>query len=130
MLRPRRKRAEKQAKWTQQRRYADDWFNEIVEGDGRTFGWGIDITECGLVKFLHAQGADELAPYLCDLDYVMAEAAGVGLTRTKTLAWGCDSCDFRWTIPGATIATWPPAFVEQRCGLAGNQTPDQAVASA
>jgi hypothetical protein len=48
----------------------------------------------------------------------MAEAAGVGLTRTKTLAWGCDSCGFRWTIPGETIATWPPTFGEQRCGLA------------
>jgi hypothetical protein len=117
MLRPRRSRAEKQARWTQQRRYAGDWLNEIVDGDGRTFDWGIDITECGLVTFLHAQGADDLTPYLCDLDYVMAEAAGVGLTRTKTLAWGCDRCDFRWKIPGETIATWPPTFGERRCGL-------------
>ena len=116
MLRPRRSRAEKQVKWTQQRRYAGDWYNEIVEGDGRTFDWGIDITECGVVKFFHGQGADELTPYLCDLDYVGAQAAGVGLTRTKTLAWGCDSCDFRWKIPGDTIATWPPTFGEQRCG--------------
>jgi len=129
MLRPRRSRAEKQVKWTQQRRYAGDWFNEIVEGDGRTFDWGIDITECGLVKFLHAQGADELTPYLCDLDYVMAEAAGVGLTRTKTLAWGCDSCDFRWTLPGGTKAAWPPTFVEQRCGQTTNKTSKPPIAS-
>lgn len=129
MLRPRRSRAEKQARWTQQRRYAGDWFNEIVDGDGRTFDWGIDITECGLVKFLHAQGADELTPYLCDLDYVAAEAAGVGLTRTKTLAWGCDRCDFRWRIPGETIATWPPTFEERRCGLAGSPPSEHAAAS-
>ena len=86
MLRPRKSRAEKQAKWTQQRHYPDDWLNAIVEGDGRTFDWGIDITECGVVKFFHGQGTDELTPYLCDLDYVGAEAAEVGLTRTKTLA--------------------------------------------
>lgn len=129
MLRPLRKRAQKQARWTQQRRYAGDWLNEIVEGDGRTFDWGIDITECGIVKFLHAQGADELTPYLCDLDYVMAEAADVGLTRTKTLAWGCDSCDFRWTIPGDTKAAWPPTFVEQRCGRATNKTSKPPIAS-
>lgn len=115
---PRRKCAEKQARWTQQRRYPGDWLNEIVEGDGRTFDWGIDITECGIVKFLHAQGADELTPFLCDLDYVMAEAAGVGLTRTGTLAWGCDRCDFRWRTPGDTVATWPPSFGERRCGAA------------
>lgn len=128
MLRPRKTRAEKQAKWTQQSPYPGDWLNAIVEGDGRTFDWGIDITECGMVKFFHAQGADELTPYLCDLDYVMAEAAGVGLSRTKTLAWGCDSCDFRWTIPGDTIAAWPPTFSEQRCGMARTQTTEQGAA--
>jgi hypothetical protein len=116
MLRPRRARAEKQARWTQERRYAADWLIEIVDGDGEDFDWGIDITECGLVKYLDAQGAGELTPYLCDLDYVMAQAADVGLRRTKTLAWGCDGCDFRWEIPGTTTASWPPAFGERRCG--------------
>jgi len=57
----------------------------------------------------------------------MAEVAGVGLTRTKTLAWGCDSCDVRWTIPGDTIAAWPPTFCEQRCGMARSQTTEQGV---
>ena len=129
MLGPRRARAEKQANWTQQRRYAADWFNEIVEGDGRTFDWGIDITECGLVKFLHAQGADELTPYLCDLDYVTSEAAGVGLTRTQTLALGCDRCDFRFRIPGETTAAWPPTFNERYCGRAQSQTAERSGAS-
>ncbi len=117
MLRPRRARAEKQARWTQERRYAADWLIEIVDGDGRSFDWGVDISECGLVKFLDGQGAAELTPYLCDLDYVMAEAAGVGLTRTKTLAWGCDRCDFRWQIPGTTTAPWPPSLAERRAAV-------------
>lgn len=116
MLGPRRARAERQARWTQQRRYPGDWVCEVVDGAGQPFDFGMDITECGIVKFLHAQGADELTPYLCHLDYVVFEAAGAGLTRTKTLAWGCDRCDFRCTIPGKTTATWPPEFAERNCG--------------
>ena len=118
MLAPKRARAEKQARWTQQSRYPGDWYNEIVEGDGRTFDWGIDITECGVVKFLHAEGADELTPYICDLDYASFEGTGVELIRTKTLAWGCDRCDFRFKTPGETTAPWPPVFAERHCGPA------------
>ncbi len=116
MLGPRRARAERQARWTQRRRYRGDWMCEVVDGAGQPFDFGMDITECGIVKFLHAQGADELTPYLCHLDYVFFEAAGAGLIRTKTLAWGCDRCDFRCTIHGKTTATWPPEFAERSCG--------------
>ena len=116
LLLPRRSRAEKEARWSQQRRYPDDWVCQFVDGTGQPFDLGMDVTECAIVKFMHAQGADEFTPYLCHLDYVMAEAAGYGLTRTKTLAWGCDRCDFRSTIHGTTTATWPPDFPERACG--------------
>lgn len=121
MLGHRRARVEKLARWTQQRRYPGDWVGQVIDGAGQPFDFGIDYTECGIVKFLHAQGADELAPYLCDLDHLTAEAAGEGLTRTKTLAWGCDRCDFRFTNPGKTTATWPPEFVERNCGQPASQ---------
>jgi hypothetical protein len=104
------------ARRSQARRYPGDWVFERIEGDGETFDFGIDMTECGVVKYLHAQGADELVPYGCDLDYVMFEALGVGLQRTKTLAWGCDRCDFRLSKHGTTSAPWPPEFVERTCG--------------
>lgn len=112
----RRRRLETAARRSQARRYPADWVFERIDGDGRTFDFGIDMTECGIVKFLHAQGADELGPYLCDLDYIGAEAMGVGLLRTKTLAWGCDRCDFRLSRNGVTTAPWPPRFVERTCG--------------
>ena len=112
----RKARAAKNARWSQERRYPDDFVYEDVDGDGQPFDYGIDFTQCAIVKFLHAQGADELAPYLCDLDYVMASAFGVSLTRTKTLGWGCDRCDFRFTVPGQTTAPWPPRFLERTCG--------------
>jgi hypothetical protein len=116
LLGARRSRAQRMARRTQQGRYPGDWVAEFVDGAGQPFDFGIDYTECGIVKFLHAQGADELTPYLCHLDYVVWEAAGQQLTRTKTLAWGCDRCDFRTTCSGTTTATWPPEFVERRCG--------------
>jgi hypothetical protein len=112
----RRRKLERAARRSQARRYPGDWVFERIEGDGETFDFGIDYTECGIVKYLHAQGADELGPYGCDLDYVMFEAMGIGLRRTKTLAWGCDRCDFRLSKQGVRSATWPPEFVERTCG--------------
>ncbi len=112
----RRRKLEKAARRSQARRYPGDWVFERIDGDGETFDFGIDYTECGIVKYLHAQGADELCPYGCDLDYVMFEAIGIGLRRTKTLAWGCDRCDFRLSKHGVTSAPWPPEFVERTCG--------------
>jgi hypothetical protein len=119
LLRPRPTRAQKVARWTQQRRYPEDWVCQFVDGAGQPFDFGMDVTECAIVKFMHSQGADEFTPWLCHLDYVMAEAAGYGLTRTKTLAWGCDRCDFRITANGTTTAPWPPDFPERTCGRLG-----------
>jgi hypothetical protein len=112
----RRRRLERAARRSQTRRYPGDWVFEVVDGEGEPFDFGIDMTECGIVKLFHDQGADELVPYLCELDYLMAEAIGIGLGRTRTLAWGCDRCDFRLTRDGETSAVWPPRFVEQTCG--------------
>jgi hypothetical protein len=81
------------------------------------------------VKFLHAQGADELRPYLCDTDHVMADVMGVAFRRTKTLARGCDRCDFRYSKNGSTTAPWPPRFVERTCGQAPTTQPESVPAS-
>ena len=70
------------ARLTQRRRYPGDWVCETVDGDGESFDFGLDVTECGDVRFLRAQGAEELCPYICDLDDVLFESLGAGLTRT------------------------------------------------
>lgn len=108
--------AEKKARWFSEHQYPDNWVYEVVDGAGQPFDFGLDATQCGILHYLHAQGADELTPYLCDLDYVTFEALGIELTRTKTLAWGCDRCDFRVTKSGQTTSTWPPLFNERTCG--------------
>ncbi|MBN2007269.1 MAG: L-2-amino-thiazoline-4-carboxylic acid hydrolase [Anaerolineae bacterium] len=106
------------AQASQARRYPGDWVFEVIEGDGKTFDVGMDYTECGIDKFMRSQGAAELTPYLCNLDYVTFGAFGMGLLRTKTLGWGCDCCDFRVQRKGVTPPAWPPRFVERTCGLA------------
>ncbi|MBN2115763.1 MAG: L-2-amino-thiazoline-4-carboxylic acid hydrolase [Anaerolineales bacterium] len=104
------------AQASQQRHYAGNWVWEVIEGDGQSFDLGMDYTECGIDKFMRSQGAQELTPYLCNTDYVLFRGLGMELVRTKTLAWGCDCCDFRIKRHGNMPPAWPPRFVERTCG--------------
>jgi len=105
-----RRRSRRRAPLSQERRYAGDWVFEYVEGDGETFEWGRDYVECGIVKFLHSQGADELTPYLCLTDYALFGALGIELKRTMTLAERCEKCDFRFK-KGESPGGWPPPWL-------------------
>lgn len=111
MSEPSRRLAQQRAQISQQRRYAGDWVFECVSGDDEAFEWGRDFTECGIAKFLHTQGADELTPYLCLTDYALFGALGIKLERTMTLADGCEKCDFRFT-KGESPSGWPPPWLE------------------
>jgi hypothetical protein len=102
---------------SQERRYTGDWVCAFVEGDGETFDYGLDVTECGICKFYHAHGADELAPYMCLSDYVVGRAFGRGLVRYKTIAEGAKVCDFRYKQGRETFVYplrdgWPPKFIQ------------------
>jgi hypothetical protein len=102
-----------EAEISQQRRYPDDWVFAMVEGDGTTFDWGVDYTECGICKFFQAQGAPEFTPYLCLLDFPMSQAMGAGLVRTETLANGNKHCNFRYKLGGPTQPLLPPGFLDE-----------------
>jgi hypothetical protein len=73
-----------------------------IQGDGKTFDFGVDYHRCATLNFLREQGAAEIAPYLCALDYYSSEMLGWGLTRTSTLAEGGKVCDFRFKKGGPT----------------------------
>jgi hypothetical protein len=103
--------SKRKAAVSQERRYPGDWVREHVEGGGGAFDWGADYTECGSVKYLHNQEADELAPYLCLLDYALFGALGIRLERTMTLAEGCEKCDFRFK-KGESPSGWPPPWLD------------------
>ena len=80
---------------THKRIYENDWVWDIVDKDDQYDG-GYDYTECGVCKLFADEGAFKLAKYVCKLDYVMFDMMGITLTRTKTIADGDDSCDFRF----------------------------------
>jgi len=83
---------------SQQRRYPQDFVFSYIQGDGKEFDFGIDYTECAIVNFFRAQGADEFTRYVCLYDFLNSQLTGTGLIRTKTLAEGADKCDFRFKI--------------------------------
>ncbi len=80
---------------TQKKQYSQNWVMEFIPGDGQSFDFGYDYTECGIVKFLKAQDATELIPYLCETDFAALRAMGLKLERTETIASGCQRCNFR-----------------------------------
>ncbi|MCP4197812.1 MAG: L-2-amino-thiazoline-4-carboxylic acid hydrolase [Proteobacteria bacterium] len=79
----------------QKREYPGNWVQEFIVGDGEAFDLGFDYSECGIVKFMDAQNAPELAPHLCQTDFAALEAMGLHLERTETIASGCERCNFR-----------------------------------
>ena len=109
-------RMKRQAAESQRRCYPEDWVFSVIKGDGKTFDFGVDYTECGICKFFQAQGAQEFTPYLCLLDYPMSQALGTGLLRTVTLAEGSDRCDFRFKVNRNVPRAWPPHFTQSPLG--------------
>ncbi len=100
------------------RRYPDDWVYEFVEGDGEGFEYGIDMTECGLVKFWGSQGLGEFVPYLCLTDWAFWKAVGIRAARTQTIANGGDRCDFRYVGRGEVGRSgWPPESNPEWTGI-------------
>jgi hypothetical protein len=89
-------KVKKHAVESQKRRYPEDWVFTFIEGDGKEFDFGRDYTECAICKFFHAQGADELVPYLCRTEFAVSRAFGMGLVRTMTIAEGGKKCDPRF----------------------------------
>ena len=83
------------AQATQKREYPGSWVQRFIDGDGASFDFGWDYTECGIVKFMQAQNATELTKYLCQTDFAALESMGLKLERTETIAGGCGRCDFR-----------------------------------
>jgi hypothetical protein len=96
---------------SQQRRYAGGFVLSYVEGDGREFDYGVDYSECANCKFLQAENAFELAPYVCATDKPISELIGWGLTRPKTIADGFPTCGFRFKKGGSTNVPIPQSLL-------------------
>lgn len=100
----RKQRAER----SQKREYAWDWVYEFVEGEGESFDYGYNFTECATQKVYQLYGAEAFLPFYCFLDFPKCELAGLGLRRTNTLAEGDECCNFRFKEGGTATQRWPP----------------------
>ena len=89
-------RRKERADRSQLREFPEDWVYSFVGGDGETFDYGYDFTECASQKFYQTRGAEDFLPYYCFLDYAHSEVEGLGLFRTKTLAEGDSLCNHRF----------------------------------
>jgi hypothetical protein len=105
-----RKRLQKRAALSQERKYPGDYVVAYVEGDGKDFDYEFDYIECASFKFYQEQGAAELGPYICAIDKVASEMLGWGLRRTMTLAEGGEKCDFRFKKGGKTCVAIPQSL--------------------
>ena len=83
------------AKASKLHKYENDWVWDIVDKD-ENYDGGYDYYECGVCKLFKDEGAFELAKYVCKLDFPMFNMIGIDLYRSKTIADGCDKCDFRF----------------------------------
>lgn len=77
-------------------KYENDWVVDILPGNGE-YDLGYDYHECGACKLCQDEGCPELAPYLCRMDYVLADIMNMKLVRTGTIAEGAPYCDFRYS---------------------------------
>lgn len=109
-------RVRNRAKESQGRDYAGGYVLTFIEGDGRTFDYGFDYTECAGCKFLNQQGVPELAHLMCSFDKTASDILGWGLTRTTTIADGFNKCDFRFKKGGNTNINIA-AFVKDVCKI-------------
>jgi hypothetical protein len=98
------------------REYERDFVYEFVNGDGYTFDYGYNFTECATQKFYVVQGAEEFLPFYCFLDFPKSWLYGLGLSRTGTLAEGCEICDFRFKAGSDCEEEWPPTFIKRDKG--------------
>jgi hypothetical protein len=85
-----------------QRAPVGGWVMRFVEGEPGAFDFGVDYERCAIREMAVANGAAELAPYICLADIAGSEAFGWGLERKETLAQGGQRCDFRFRRGGET----------------------------
>jgi hypothetical protein len=68
------------------------WRLEYRRTRDETHDWCFEATECGVVKFLRAHGASELAPYCNFFDVAQARTMGLGMQQIAHLGSGDSSC--------------------------------------
>jgi hypothetical protein len=82
--------------------YPYNWVFYFIKGNGREYDCGVDYHRCFIHEYFVERNASDLVPYMCALDYVVSEAFGWGLIRTRTIQGGDHVCSFRYKKGGVT----------------------------
>ena len=98
---------------SQKRKYPDDWVMQFVDGTNEEFDFGLDISECGILKAYKKLGAEKYGPFACLLDFAQAYVLGFGFSRNQTITNGASKCDHRYTRIGNTPKAWPPDNIKE-----------------
>jgi hypothetical protein len=97
-----------------EKKYDNNWIAEVVDGDKKTFDWGMNFHQCAIHKFYLENGGEELAPYICLQDFAFYHPyKKIGFRRSQTLAGGGNYCDFRFKKGESTPRGWPPEDKEE-----------------
>jgi len=83
----------------------DGWQYELLPPTSGLF-YGLNVTRCGAVPYLQAQGAPEIAPLICRGDYHVLKYLPQGVTfrRTQVIAEGDPICDFRYYLESGSAS--------------------------
>jgi len=95
---------------TQRSPHPQGYIIEFIDGRGQDFNYGVDYLQCASLKYLVANDALPLAPFICAIDRLASERIGWGLSRATTLAAGDERCEFRFTKGGPTHVPIPLAL--------------------
>lgn len=92
---------------SQLREYPADWVFTYNEGDGRSTPFGVDISECAILKYYRTLGEEVYVSALCRLDYFIGKALYFRFERDGTLVEGYSMCDCRYYLDRETT-DWNP----------------------
>lgn len=93
------RKMKKRKEWETQshlKKYENNWIVDVL-GKTEEFELGYNYYQCGVCKLCEDENCFELAKYLCQLDFVIADMMGIELKRTQTIAEGAQYCDFRYS---------------------------------
>ena len=97
---------ERQARRSQERRYAEDFVWRLErDADGQV---SFVFDECAVNKWYEAQGVQELKPYCNFADVTYSRLMGMGVDATQTIGLGCEQCALRYRRGRETVV--PPSL--------------------
>ncbi|MDJ0868205.1 MAG: hypothetical protein QNK03_19010 [Myxococcota bacterium] len=94
MSAPARRYFDRQARRSQERRYAEDFVWRLEQAADGELSMVFD--ECAVNKWYEAQDVRELAPYCNFFDVTYSRLMGMGVDASETIGLGCQQCALRF----------------------------------